>query len=166
MTSSVPDRILPIGELEALYRSRYHSFVRVALGMLGDRDQARDAVQEAFARAIRNLELYRGDASLETWLWSILVNICRAERRRVPRLPVENASEAQQNGDYGGDAQLRAAVAALPARQRLIVFLRHYADLEYDAIAEAVGVRRGTVAATLTAAHESLRRALVEAAHE
>jgi RNA polymerase sigma factor (sigma-70 family) len=58
--------------------------------------------------------------------------------------------------------ELRAAVSALPERQRLALFLRHYADLDYEAIAFALGVRRGTVAATLHAAHESLRRTLTE----
>ena len=58
---------------------------------------------------------------------------------------------------------LRAAVAALPDRQRTVLFLRYYADLEYDAIAEALGVAPGTVAATLNQARASLRRTLEEA---
>lgn len=55
---------------------------------------------------------------------------------------------------------MRAAVAALPERQRLALFLRHYADLDYESIAAALGVRRGTVAASLHAAHETLRETL------
>jgi RNA polymerase sigma-70 factor (ECF subfamily) len=57
---------------------------------------------------------------------------------------------------------LREAVAALPERQRLALFLRHYADLNYDQIAAVLGVRRGTVAATLHAAHASLRMSVQE----
>jgi RNA polymerase sigma-70 factor (ECF subfamily) len=57
---------------------------------------------------------------------------------------------------------VRAAVAALPERQRLALFLRYYADLDYAAIASALGVRRGTVSATLNHAHEALRAALGE----
>ena len=53
-------------------------------------------------------------------------------------------------------------MAALPERQRLILFLRHYADLDYETIAAAVGIRRGTVAAALHAAHRTLRHALTE----
>jgi len=48
-------------------------------------------------------------------------------------------------------------VAALPERQRLMVFLRYYADLDYRAIATALGVKTGTVSATLNAAHAALR---------
>jgi RNA polymerase sigma factor (sigma-70 family) len=54
------------------------------------------------------------------------------------------------------------AVAALPDRQRLAVFLRYYADLDYAAIATALGVERGTVSATLSAAHHNLSSKLKE----
>ena len=57
---------------------------------------------------------------------------------------------------------MRAAVASLPERQRLAVFLRYYADLDYAAIASALGIETGTVAATLNAAHRKLQRTLKE----
>jgi RNA polymerase sigma factor (sigma-70 family) len=50
----------------------------------------------------------------------------------------------------------------LPERQRLAVFLRYYADLDYTAIGEALGISAGTVAATLNAAHAALRGRLEE----
>jgi DNA-directed RNA polymerase specialized sigma24 family protein len=53
-------------------------------------------------------------------------------------------------------------IAALPERQRLVLFLRHYADLDYDTIGTAAGVERGTVAATLHAAHARVREAMKE----
>lgn len=61
------------------------------------------------------------------------------------------------------DARLAAAIAALPERQRLAVFLRYYADLDYASIADALGVKGGTVAAALSAARENLRKSLEEA---
>ena len=60
------------------------------------------------------------------------------------------------------DAELRVALARLPERQRTAVFLRYYADLDYAAIAEALGISAGTVAATLNAAHAALRTRLEE----
>ena len=51
----------------------------------------------------------------------------------------------------------RAVVAALPPRQREVVFLRYYADLEYRTIAEVLEIEQGTVAATLSKAHQALR---------
>ena len=66
------------------------------------------------------------------------------------------------NGHAESWPELRAAVAMLPERQRLAVFLRHYADLDYGQIAEVLGVERGTVAATLHAAHRTLRNRMSE----
>jgi len=53
-------------------------------------------------------------------------------------------------------------VAVLPERQRLVLFLRYYADLDYRRIAQILGVRTGTVSASLHAAHKTLLRALSE----
>ena len=147
-----------IGAIEELYRRRYGRFLRVARATLGDDDRARDAVQEAFARAIRERHAFRGEGSLESWVWRTLVNVCRDERRRVE----PQTEPAASNGRAEEWPEVRAAVAALPDRQRLALFLRHYADLDYESIAAVLGVRRGTVAATLHAAHESLRHALTE----
>jgi RNA polymerase sigma factor (sigma-70 family) len=60
------------------------------------------------------------------------------------------------------DRALRVWIAALPERQRLAVFLRYYADLDYRAIAAALDIEVGTVSATLSAAHVGLRKALQE----
>jgi RNA polymerase sigma factor (sigma-70 family) len=160
-----------IDDIERVYRQRYQRFYRLARAFTSDDQAAVDAVQEAFARAIRNRMAFRGDANFETWLWRTLLNVCVDERRQ-PRPFVEDESgklhqeTSRSNGD--GDAQewpeLRAAVAALPERQRLILFLRHYADLDYEGIAAVTGVERGTVAATLHRAHRSLRRTLTEVA--
>jgi RNA polymerase sigma factor (sigma-70 family) len=57
---------------------------------------------------------------------------------------------------------VRAAVQQLPERQRLVLFLRHYADLDYGSIAVALSISDGTVAATLHAAHARLRQLLAE----
>jgi RNA polymerase sigma factor (sigma-70 family) len=54
-------------------------------------------------------------------------------------------------------SEVRALLARLPERQRLVLFLRYYADLDYDAIATALGISSGTVGATLHAAHAALR---------
>ena len=58
---------------------------------------------------------------------------------------------------------MEAIVAGLPERQRLTLFLRYYADLDYEAIAATLGVTTGTVGATLNAAHGALRCSLKEA---
>ena len=57
---------------------------------------------------------------------------------------------------------LKSHLGALPERERVVVFLRYFADLDYAAIADILGIRIGTVSATLHAAHHALRRALDE----
>ena len=148
-----------IAAIEDVYRRRYPRFLRVARATLGDDDRARDVVQEAFAHAIRSRFDFRDEGSLEGWIWRTLVNLC-ADERRLPEPRTQ--TEPAPNGHPPEWPEVRAAVAALPERQRLALFLRHYADLDYEAIATALGVQRGTVAATLHAAHESLRRTLPE----
>jgi RNA polymerase sigma-70 factor, ECF subfamily len=148
-----------VSELESLYRSRYGRFVRVATAILRNEERAVDAVQEAFSSALRDRARFRGDGPLEAWVWRIVVNAARKEQSRlVTPVDSEPASEDAEQADAG----VRQAVAALPERQRLVLFLRYYADLDYASIAQALEIRPGTVAATLHAAHDSLRAALQE----
>jgi RNA polymerase sigma factor (sigma-70 family) len=148
-------------ELEALYRSRFDVFARVAASVAGDGDRARDAVQEAFAAAVRKRGSFRGDGPLEAWVWRIVLNTARSEvRRSTPA--ADRVDRALTNGQPERDVELRVALARLPERQRTAVFLRYYADLDYAAIGEALGIADGTVAATLNAAHAALRTRLQE----
>lgn len=161
MAKKIQEAQPSIDQIEALYRQRYPRLLRVAVATLGDVERARDAVHEAFVRAIKSREDFRGDGSLESWVWRTLVNVCLADLRHQPlTLPaMETAAQAGENDDW---PELRAAIGELPERQRLTLFLRHYADLDYDSIGAALGVARGTVAASLHAAHSQLREVLGE----
>lgn len=151
-------------EIEALYRGRSHAFLYSVTAFLRDGDAALDVVQEAFALALRRRGSFRGEASLETWVWRIVLNAARdrersRRRQAVPEplgLPDQESAEVVDH--------LRSVLLSLPERQRLAVFLRYYADMSYGQIAEALGVRPGTVAASLHAAHASLRQQIEEVA--
>jgi RNA polymerase sigma factor (sigma-70 family) len=150
--------------IEATYRARASEFIRVATAIAGSREGGRDAVQEALTRALARSGTFRGSGTVEAWLWKAVVNSARNVRACSPRVAENSRSDAAvQDGavDEQRDA-IRAAVATLPERQRHALFLRYYADLDYAAIADALGVRRGTVSATLNHAHETLRAALGE----
>jgi RNA polymerase sigma factor (sigma-70 family) len=150
-----------LNDLELLYRSRFDIFARVAASVTGDSELAHDAVQEAFATAVRKRRSFRGEGPLEAWVWRIVLNAARSDvRRSVPALVYDESASA--NGRPEEDAELRVALARLPERQRTAVFLRYYADLDYAAIGEALGITTGTVAATLNAAHAALRSRLEE----
>lgn len=154
-------------ELEALYRSRFERFATVACAITGSQATARDAVQDAFASAVRRRNQFRSDGSLEAWLWRAVVNEARSQqRRRRSRERLEDRvarlEETSEATNVRPASEIAAYVAALPERQRLVVFLRYYADLTHDQIAGTIGVRPGTVAATLNAAHAKLRPLLAE----
>jgi len=141
-----------IDELEALYRSRVQEFRRVAAAIAGDRELGCEAVQEAFAKALRRRRSHRGTGTLEAWVWRIVVNAARDARRRRPVL-LESLA-ASSNGHAP-----TLPLELLTERQREIVFLHYYADLDYASIADALEISPGTVGATLTAARKTLRQA-------
>jgi RNA polymerase sigma factor (sigma-70 family) len=159
-----------LAAIEAAYRDGFERFATVAASIVGSQAGARDAVQDGFAAAIRNRRQFRGDGSLEGWLWRTVVNEARTQRRR--RVTAESAearvfdwvSEPLWGEQFEGHGVVGALVASLPERQRLVVFLRYYADLSYSQIAEALELQPGTVAATLNRAHEVLRLRLEEVA--
>jgi RNA polymerase sigma factor (sigma-70 family) len=151
-----------LAELETLYRERYPIFLRVARATVRDDGAAADAVHDAFVQAVRNRRAFRGEGTLEAWVWRMVVNAARKRRHDLPDSPGDLEEIAQESRNGFGDP-VRAAVAALPERQRFALFLRYYADLDYSAIAAALGIKEGTVGATLHAAHAALREALKEA---
>jgi RNA polymerase sigma factor (sigma-70 family) len=152
-----------LGEIEEVYRRRLNELVRVATAIIGEREPARDAVQDAFARAVRKRRSYRREGSLESWLWRFVVRAAQDEARRRRSDELVDDAQARRNG-YEPDelARVQRSVAQLPERQRAVLFLRYYADLDYVSIGHALGISAGTVGATLHAAHAALRQRLGE----
>jgi RNA polymerase sigma factor (sigma-70 family) len=151
-----------LDEIEAIYRTKLSEFRRVARAVLDDADAAHDAVQDGFVRAVRDRTTFRGTASLEGWVWGCVMNAIREAARTLVKhrrpidlrlLDIDSVHERQ-------DDVIRTALRHLPERQRLALFLRHYADLDYAEIGDALGIRTGTVSATLHAARAALRDAL------
>ena len=146
-----------VEEIEELYRRCYRRFRDGVAPVVGSHDAAHDVVQEAFARAVADREKFRGEGSLEGWIWRIAFRLALRARRnghdgelRPEELdPIVPRPEA--------DPELADALRNLPPRRRLIVFLRYFGDLSYEQIAELCGVSNGTVAASLAQAHEALK---------
>jgi RNA polymerase sigma-70 factor, ECF subfamily len=156
----------PSAEIERIYRRGYGKFLRVAVAVLRDEELAEEAVHDAFVRALRHRRSFDQRGSLDAWLWRIVVNEARRhralERRAAASLTELHSAPDSAAANGHGASSLEVLLAALPERQRLALFLRYYADLDYDAIATALGVKPGTVGATLHAAHAALRRQLQE----
>ena len=166
-----------LSEIEAVYRRRGVDFFRLALARTGDPEQARDAVQEGFAHALRGRRSYRGTGSLEAWIARCVINAALDTSRGSVHAPLalrDRDAHADGTGDGATTdsppwldpraAIVREAVRRLPQRQRDALFLRFYLGFDYAAIAETLGVEVGTVSATLHAARAALARDLEEVA--
>lgn len=151
--------------VEALYRLRHRELLRVATAITGSVELGEDAVQEGLVRALAGRSSFRASGTLEAWLWKVVVNAARNLAARTPRVVDAEESEAAVIGGEAEVSALRDHLARLPERQRLVLFLRYYADLDYAAIGRVLGIRRGTVSATLSQAHAALRPVLAEEVH-
>jgi RNA polymerase sigma factor (sigma-70 family) len=147
--------------IEELYRQRYGRFRDGVATITGDRESARDVVQEAFARALRKRRSFRGEGSLEAWVWRIALRTAREHVGRRPGVSLNGSVPAALN-EPDRDPALAEALQTLPPKRRLIVFLRYFADLSYTQIAEVCGVSEGTVGATLAQARAALEAELTE----
>lgn len=145
--------------IEQLYQERFAGFCDALATVTGSHDSARDAVQEAFSRALLQRRRLRREESLAPWVWTIAFRIARDSRRHHRAAEGEISEPALPDPER--DPELAAAIRSLPPKRRLIVFLRYFAHFSYAEIAKACKVSEGTVAATLAQAHEALRTALV-----
>ena len=151
---------------------RYHrSLFSLAYRMLGNTDDAADAVQEAFVKAFRALREFQPDRPLRPWLYKICANVAidlgRA-RSKAPD-PLEEHDYAISDGQPAPeeiaiakdrDRQVHAAVARLPEKYRQIVVLRHFQHMEVNEIADVMDAPEGTVKSWLFRARAMLRREL------
>lgn len=147
-----------------MYDERLDYFVQVARAITGDRERAREAVQDAFASVIKARATFRGDGPLEAFVWRAVVNAARKATRR-PLVEVHEL-ETTELAVPAEVASVAPFVASLPERQRLVVFLRYYADLDYAAIGAILSIEPSTVGPTLAAAHTALRKSLSREVHQ
>jgi RNA polymerase sigma-70 factor, ECF subfamily len=141
-------------ELEDLYRRRHGAFQVMLASVTGSVESARDVVQEAFAQALRDQNGFRGDGSLEGWVWRIALRVAIGSNGSR-ELAVDEVPEVAFV-DESPDQTLAAAVQGLSPQRRMAIFLRYFADLSYAQIADVLGIAEGTVAATLSQAHQQL----------
>jgi RNA polymerase sigma-70 factor, ECF subfamily len=146
--------------IEELYRTRYASYRNGLAAVTGSYEAARDVVQEAFAQALRDRGQFRGDGSLEAWVWRIAFRVALRSRRNGREPTLDELVEAAPLPAAERDPELAEALKHLSPQRRLVVFLRYFADLPYSDIALLCEIREGTVAATLAHAHADLLKLL------
>jgi RNA polymerase sigma factor (sigma-70 family) len=153
-----------LDDIEAVYRTRGADFARLALARTGDRDSARDAVQDGFANAVRQRGSFRATGSLEAWIARCVINAAHDMTRGRHDDDAAVPDGESPVSEPGADSAVRDAVRQLPLRQREALFLRFYLDFDYATIAETLDIEVGTVSATLHGARAALARALEEVA--
>ncbi len=175
--------------IEIMHRHERKTFAKV-LGMLHDRADAEEITQDTFLRAHRGLGRFRGDCSLATWLHHIATNLARnrywyyVRRHRHATLSLDYpltahagatfteliASEAPDptreavNGEFS--ALIATCMERLSAERREILTLHNIHHYSYEAIAQALHIKVGTVKSRIARARENLRKLLAETCPE
>jgi RNA polymerase sigma-70 factor (ECF subfamily) len=154
------------------YQSRIFSYAR---RMLNNREEAEDVTQETFVRAFNNVSRYDGRAAFSTWLFKIVANLCvdRARRikRRTPPVSLEEDMQLSSPGDTRWDPEGRAVAADmlsaleksvndLSEKLRSVLLLHDLEGLDYQEIADTLGIPLGTVKSRLFLARGHLQAAL------
>jgi RNA polymerase sigma factor (sigma-70 family) len=124
--------------------------------MSGTPDLAREAVDEALARALERWDRVGRMASPGGWAYRVAVNCLRRHQRRAALERRLRQRREGLDGQVDPMSEFWALVRGLPPRQRDVVVLRYVADLPEAEIAHALGIRRSTVSSTLTQAHRAL----------
>ena len=167
---------------EQLVRLHDQSVLRLALNLLRSEEDARDAYQEAFLKAYRNLGTFRFDCSFHTWLYRIVTNVCldhlrkRSVRKEDPAV-VETSGGERDIFDAVEDSRTEAdperyllrrelgkriedALNKLGPRERLVFEMKHYQGLRLRVIGEMLSTSEETAKNCLYRATQKLRAAL------
>jgi RNA polymerase sigma-70 factor (ECF subfamily) len=153
---------VPFGEFEEIVRRHGGMAYGLALRFLGDRGLAEDVVQEAFVRLSENLGRVRSEAHLAPWLRRVTARLCIDELRKHGKRFVQLESIPEPASDAGPSdflqlERVRALVAGLPAKARMVLLLRYQEDMRPAEIARALGVPLFTVKSRLKRALAELR---------
>jgi len=162
-----------------LVNRHYQRAVRVAFGLLKNRSDAEDTVQEAFSRVYRKLDSFKGQSAFYTWLYRIVVNLSidlirKKKRQRRACVDDEAAREALRSeeelwprydaGDPDAEIirrelgdRLRVAFQELPEIHQAVLVLREVEGFSYEEIATTLRIKKGTVMSRLFHARKTMR---------
>jgi len=158
------------GRLVERYQDRvFNTLLRV----LGNRDDARDLVQDAFVQAFVKLDTFRGDAKFRSWLYRIAMNLALSHRRCRPTDSLDASKEnvgeepvaqqptaAQEMIELERAEQLQQALLKLNDGHRQILVLRELEGFSYETISEILELPVGTVRSRLFRARMQLKEQL------
>ena len=148
---------------EMIIRTQSRPMFAIAYGILQNREEAEDAVQDALVKAWKSLWRVRDPEKFPAWLCMIARHRARdvfRKRRPVP-LPVEIESVVLDPSDPSAlDQQLHSALAALPELHRAAISLRYFEEMDYATIESRLGLTNGSLRGILGRALTSMRKQL------
>jgi RNA polymerase sigma-70 factor (ECF subfamily) len=167
---------------DELVRTYHASIFQTAYRMLGDATESADMVQDIFVKVFRNIQGFRGESSLKTWVYRIafseILNRLRSWRRRFRsftvsldddkggqgspmQLPSNGASPLQALETKEREEAIQSALNTLSREHRSIIVLRDIEGFSYAEIAEILGISSGTVKSRLARARADMKKPLV-----
>lgn len=171
------------GDREAfnrLFEIYQSQVVNIAYGMLSDREDAYDASQEVFVRVYKNIGSFKEEASFNTWLYRIIANVCsdilRKRQKNSKVISISNMSDEENDMELPDDAPtpeenmelterqriVKNAISQLRDEYRIVITMCDIEDMSYDAIANMLGVPKGTVKSRINRARNALKKILIE----
>ncbi len=147
----------------------------LTLRMLGRDDEAKDATQETFLSAYRNLSKFRGEAKFSSWIYRIALNICNTRLRGRSRFVISIEEQREESGfepvadtnDLGDNIQqqqitlhVRRALQSLPAEMRQVIVMKEYEGLKFSEIADILGIPLSTVKTRMYTGLSEMRKRL------
>ena len=148
--------------LEELVEQYENTLFRAALAILGDVQEAEDAVQDTFLRYLEKRPELRDRDHEKAWLLKVTANRCKSLLRTRKRHPAVELLDIYPVPEDEGSRELMEAILALPANQRSAVHLHYYEGYTSEEIGAILGQRPGTVRSHLSRAREALRRYLTD----
>jgi RNA polymerase sigma-70 factor (ECF subfamily) len=166
------------GEPEAfsmLVRRWERQIYCLTLRMLGRDEEAKDATQETFLSAYRNLSKFRGEAKFSSWIYRIALNVCNTKLRSRSKstisldeqrettgfelaADINDLSEGIQQEQVAG--HVRRALNGLPSEMRQVIIMKEYEGLKFSEIAEILGIPISTVKTRMYTGLNELRKRL------
>jgi len=160
--------------------NRYQGrLLKIAYGITLDREESLEIVQDVFISAFKNIQTFRQDAGLATWLRKITINHCLNWKRKWKRRfkwhhdPIESENdknlfkESKKDNDPETlyrekqfEKNLMMAVKKLPEKIRLVFVLNAFEGLSYEEIAKTLNIKKGTVSSRLYSARKNLINSL------
>ena len=170
VTSGADSEHLAVPGLSELFREHHLELVRLALIMVGDLATAEDVVQDVFERLHRRWHHLREPASGLAYARSSVLNACRSvhrrsavARRHIPSLAGDAAASGPDGASVLADrSELAQALRALPFRQREVLVLRYYLDLDVADIATTLRIAPSAVRSNCSRGLAALARVLGE----